>query len=48
MCLNGKTTLVAVSYEHRNDPLGSINGGEYLHLLIKYWFVKKGSTPWGV
>jgi hypothetical protein len=34
-----------VSCEQRNEPLGSIKGGEFLNLLNDYQLLKKDSAP---
>jgi hypothetical protein len=36
---------VAGSFEHGNEPSGSINGREHFDQLSKY-HVKKDSAPW--
>jgi hypothetical protein len=37
---------VAGSYEHGNEPSGSIKGGEFLDWLNDYYLLNKDSTPW--
>jgi len=34
------------SYEHGNEPSGSIKGKTFLNQLSGYWLFKKGSAPW--
>jgi hypothetical protein len=37
---------VAGSYEHGNEPSGSIKSGEFVEYLSDYQLLKKGSDPW--
>jgi hypothetical protein len=34
------------SWEHGNEPLGSIKGGKFLDQLSDLQLLKKNSTPW--
>jgi hypothetical protein len=34
------------SFEHGNEPAGSIKGGEFLDHMSDYQILKKDSAPW--
>jgi len=37
---------LARSWEHGNEPVGSIKGEEFLDSLSDYWLLKKDSALW--
>jgi hypothetical protein len=39
---------VVGSYEHGNEPCGSITGGAFLYYLSDKQLLKKDSSPWSL